>query len=332
MEANKSNYSVELASWANISINYIDYGVRVLGLLIHVVYFLVVFKIAEFQKRSFLYLHQVNLIGLLYCLVYTAFINSRNPNFANEWVNNFLCTWCELLWAVLKFMRIFSILQLTIYRYLAIFKIASYKSLNQSKLWTYGLFAFSWTLSIVITLALKFSLQTNYSLWYCIDGNSEILIHSVIYYVGVVCITVSVIVCNYILGYKMKRQLNGKKRESLLKATKTNLKFVQNLFILNFLMLTASINSLVIDFEVVILEEEVFWYLDNMLEIARPVLRIIFIVNISFIPISSLFIDHKRRIYSHLQLAFPFLLNKQSKINPIKEDAPLYLIATTKLS
>jgi hypothetical protein len=325
MESNSTiDNSSSLLSLKNISVSYIDFGVRVLGLVIYVVYFLAVFRIAEFRKATFFYLHQVNLIGLLYCLMYTFFINNRNPKFASAWLNNFLCTWCELAWSVLKFMRILSILQLTIYRYLAMFKLTAFKRLNQSKLKLFALFAVSWTLSILTTVVLKFSLQTNYSIWFCIDGSSSDLVRSIIYYVCVVGITIFIVICNIALGYKMKNHLSGQSRSRKmgeLKATRTNFKFIRNLFVLNCLMLSASISSLAIDFQVIILEQKQYWYLDNASEIVRPILRIIFILILSFIPITSLFIDHKKRINLHLKLVYSFLLKPtSSKVNPSRED------------
>jgi hypothetical protein len=295
----------------------VEFVVRALGLLIHLAYFLVVLMIGEFRKRTFLFLHQVNLISLLYCLIYTAYINTRNPSFASDRLNNFLCTWCELTWAVLKFMRILSIFQLTIYRYLAMARLSFYKRLNQSVLRLFGIMAFSWILSLVVTLLLKFSLQTKYSIWYCIDGGSISLTISIIYYVCVVGITIAITVFNIIFGYKMRNRLKGSQVHSMLKTTRTNFKFIRNLFVLNCLMLAASASSLAIDFEVVILEQDEFRYLENILLIVRPSLRIIFIVIISVIPVSSLFIDHKKRIAFYVRTNVSCLLRPPTRINPV---------------
>jgi hypothetical protein len=56
--------------------NYLDYFMRFVALIIHAVYlfFLIYFK--EFQVRSMLYLHHVNIVSMLYCLMFIMWIGS----------------------------------------------------------------------------------------------------------------------------------------------------------------------------------------------------------------------------------------------------------------
>jgi len=56
--------------------NYLDYIMRFVALIIHAVYLLFLIYFKEFQVRSMLYLHHVNIVSMMYCLMFIMWIGS----------------------------------------------------------------------------------------------------------------------------------------------------------------------------------------------------------------------------------------------------------------
>ena len=80
---NSSNNFTETSNYTDIQYlniglitNYLDYVMRFAALIIHAVYLLFLIYFKEFQVRSMLYLHHVNIVSLLYCLIYIMWIGS----------------------------------------------------------------------------------------------------------------------------------------------------------------------------------------------------------------------------------------------------------------
>ena len=59
-----------------LATNYLDYFMRFVALIIHAVYLLFLIYFKEFQVRSMLYLHHVNIVSMLYCLMFIMWIGS----------------------------------------------------------------------------------------------------------------------------------------------------------------------------------------------------------------------------------------------------------------
>ena len=69
--------------------NYLDYIMRFAALIIHAVYLLFLIYFKEFQVRSMLYLHHVNIVSMLYCLMYIMWIgSSTSANGTSDVIKN----------------------------------------------------------------------------------------------------------------------------------------------------------------------------------------------------------------------------------------------------
>lgn len=66
--------------------DYLDYITRIISLLIHLVYVLFLIYFKEFQNRNMLFLHNVNMISLLYCIHYVFYIGNQTASFSNNQV------------------------------------------------------------------------------------------------------------------------------------------------------------------------------------------------------------------------------------------------------
>lgn len=309
---------LEINKITNHVLNYVDYTIRAMGLLVHLVYFLLLLRVVEMRKITLVYLHHVNLISFLYCVHYMFYIKTRNPNLGNDYVDDIICTLSELFWTNIKIMRIFSLLLLSTYRYLAVFKINTYKRLNNSKLAILGAILITWLVSLCLSLSVKYSLQTSYTIWFCIDGKSDNMINSIVYYSLFVAFVIfsSVGIC--IAYVAITRKLNGLsvktnsvgsqlknvKSKSSLPSAMANFKFAKQFLALNILTFSASVFSLLIDFNIIILSFPSFEYMNGILEYLRPCLRMVFIVLISCIPISSLYFLPVKEILAFLSFSY----------------------------
>ncbi len=69
--------------------NYLDYIMRFAALIIHAIYLLFLIYFKEFQVRSMLYLHHVNIVSMLYCLMYIMWIgNLTSANGTSDVIKN----------------------------------------------------------------------------------------------------------------------------------------------------------------------------------------------------------------------------------------------------
>ena len=69
--------------------NYLDYFMRFVALIIHAVYLLFLIYFKEFQVRSMLYLHHVNIVSTLYCLMFIMWIgSSTSANGTSDVIKN----------------------------------------------------------------------------------------------------------------------------------------------------------------------------------------------------------------------------------------------------
>jgi hypothetical protein len=85
------------------------------------------------------------------------------------------------MWMVLNFQRLYSLLALAVYRYVAVYYIHLFRKIK-----LFGILMIigsSWVVSLIFSLVLKFSLSTTYSKWYCTDGFNYEINMTIIYYV-----------------------------------------------------------------------------------------------------------------------------------------------------
>ncbi len=154
-------------------VNYIDYVVRVLSLLIHLAYFVFIIFIKDFQKRQLLYLHHVNFIGMIYTLHYCCYIFGQSPQFGSPEINDAICFLSSIVWMVTKFLRMYSLLLLAIYRYVAVYNIKYHRIFTGKLSHMILAILFVWIFSIVASFILKYSFNTTYAVFYCFEGDSQ---------------------------------------------------------------------------------------------------------------------------------------------------------------
>jgi hypothetical protein len=174
---NEPNQTVQLF----FPIDYADNTIRSASVIVHLLYFVSITFLKEFQSKNIFFLHHVNLVSLLFCLHYAFYINSKFPNFDSPVVNDVLCKMSEFTWIMLNFLRMYSLLALAIYRYIAVHHIQLFRKIKL--FWILMMIGSSWIVSMVLSLLLKFSLSTTYSKWYCTDGFNEDINMTIVYYV-----------------------------------------------------------------------------------------------------------------------------------------------------
>lgn len=180
--------SIQIVATFNVTnfVNFIDYVVRCYGLVVHLLYFIYLFfkKDSELRLRSYFILHNVNVTTLLVALVYTAYIPSTAPFFADAFTNQILCRLTEIFWMWIKYARVYALLLLAIYRYIGSSRLRLYNYINCQGIHIFMLIFFTYVISLVIPTIVKFSLRTTYSIYFCTDGFApNSVTNFVIYYV-----------------------------------------------------------------------------------------------------------------------------------------------------
>ncbi len=77
---------------------YTDYVIRLSSMIIFCAYFKIVLAYKDLQKLGNLYVHHMNLVGFLFCLMYVFYFNTSLPTFSNPYVNQVLCTLFGACW------------------------------------------------------------------------------------------------------------------------------------------------------------------------------------------------------------------------------------------
>ncbi|RNA15627.1 hypothetical protein BpHYR1_018239 [Brachionus plicatilis] len=154
-------------------INYIDYVVRVIAVLIHFIYIYFMFRVKKFRNISYFYMHFVIIISLLYCLHYAFYIGTGGPSFGSLQLNLLFCYISEQMWSILRYLRALSILLLAMYRLFAVHNINLYKKMNSGLGFIYMTMGASVIFSIILTFVLKYALNTTYSVYFCSPGYSN---------------------------------------------------------------------------------------------------------------------------------------------------------------
>lgn len=157
--------STNITASTNGFSNYFDYSIRILAVFVHLAYACFVFYLKEYKNNNLIFLNHVNLVSLLYCVHFLFYMVRRYPEFKNQDLNIILCTTSEIVWIVVKLMRIFSLALLTIYRYMAVYHMNYYKAINKKAKYLIISILISWIIAIVLSLILKYSFQTTYSIF-----------------------------------------------------------------------------------------------------------------------------------------------------------------------
>lgn len=187
----------------------IDRLIRVLSTLVHLFYFVLIFKIKELQTRNLFYVHHANLVSFLFNLHYMLYFRHVKPSFESSAISELACDISELLWAMLKILRTYSIALIAFYRLIAVYRINLFNQFNQSmtKIFVPLVLTYVWATFIILTTKLAFN--TTHGYFYCYDGYSERYSDSLKYFivnvsVGIVLPTGFVIVAYIFIRRKLE--------------------------------------------------------------------------------------------------------------------------------
>lgn len=160
----------------------IDHIFRYTSVLIHLVYLTVLIFSKDLHKRTMLFINHATLTNSIYCIITFYFIFGDRPNFNDQTVNNIICSIIEIGWIFATYIRMYSILLISVYRYLAVFKLKLYKKLNGSRLAMWSLLFTLWIISIGMPLFAKYMFQTTTSSVLCLDGFSTSFSNTLMYF------------------------------------------------------------------------------------------------------------------------------------------------------
>lgn len=174
--SNSSSTLIEMPPW-------VDYSFRILFLVVHLAYFLVVAVFRDLQKISLIHMHHTNLIGLLSGIHYCIWIAWGQPATGNPIADDILCHISEIFWSTSKTARCYSILVLAIYRLIAVYRINLFKQIVKSmRVYLISIFMV-WFIPALIFILAEFTSHAQPGYIICYDGYSPIIIRSVIYFV-----------------------------------------------------------------------------------------------------------------------------------------------------
>ena len=165
----QQNVTIDVVSF----LNYLDYSVRTISLLVHIFYFAFILKVKEFQSRQMIYLHNVNVVGLIYSIQYAAFITNQTASLGSPYWNNIVCMACSMIWMILKYARMYSLLLLALFRYTSVYNIKFHRGFTRSLFQMIMAIVVTWLFSLGMSILLKYAFGTSYSVFYCFEGYSE---------------------------------------------------------------------------------------------------------------------------------------------------------------
>ena len=171
--SNITNSTQPPIDYVNIALSNISLVADVITLALHLVYFLLIILSDELKKRTFLYANHAIVASIFYPILMTIYLFITYPNTADPNLNRIFCTMSEIGWVFSKYIRMYSILLIALYRYLAVFYIKWYKKINDSLVLLISPLVIIWIISFVFPIASKFIFQTGVSPSMCLDGNSQ---------------------------------------------------------------------------------------------------------------------------------------------------------------
>lgn len=151
---------------------YIDTAIRFSSALIHLFYFLMIYLIPDLQNKTLIFVHHSNVISFCFNLHYLLYFNFVHPNFNNQHLNDTLCFISEVVWALLKVLRTYSVALIATYRLIAVFKPNYFKFINKTRSYFIINFIIVYLFSIFNYIISKYWFKTTYGYLYCFDGFS----------------------------------------------------------------------------------------------------------------------------------------------------------------
>lgn len=273
-----------------MAINYVDFGFRCSALLVYILYIMSYIKNKNLKAKPLILLNHVNFIYFLNMALLVSYINTRFPNTRDPAANRVLCVMTEFAWMILKYIKVYSLLVLAVYRYLAVFHIGWYKKLNERLVYLLALIGVSWLLCVIMSVVLKYAFGTTYSIYFCTDGYSDELMNSILYYVvNSLVSSVLPLAANFIIYVKIYVRIRDQIEHTQNDHNSKTLRFAKQFFVLNIVVLLTVMCSLSLDFILVISYRPQFAHLWASLAYVRPLLRITCILLQAFIPVISLY-------------------------------------------
>lgn len=192
---------------------YLDIGQRIISILTHVIYLLIVLKCKALRKKSFLFIHNFMFTNFIYCGYFLYHIRNEKPNisyFHMSISNHTVCLIASTIWLYLKYLRFYSIVLVSVHRFIAVYHINLFKRINSSKLILCMCILIVWAFSGFIFFLTKYFFHTTHGINNCFDGYSSNFNVSLNYYIFSVAIgsafpTVCVVVIYILIYRKLKR-------------------------------------------------------------------------------------------------------------------------------
>jgi hypothetical protein len=265
----------------------IEYITKINALIIHLAYFYYVFKIKKFNTNKLIYLHHVNFVSFLIVIHSTSYFSVIHPNPSNE----IFCSISEATWIILRFMRCYSVLQLSIYQYIATFKNNFFIDLSNSKIKIYSSLVGMWIISITYYLILKSLFQTHPDYLFCYDGFS--LLFFFINSFNIIIPTIIVVIIYSLIIRRLKELARRLHRinywAKLIFTCNGYLNISSRQFLL--IIISTSFSSL----SLFLLNIGILLKFDEISLNFRQVMRVISLIFLSVIPLSSI-IHHQHII------------------------------------
>ena len=308
----------------------IDHIVKYYGILIHLIFIIILISSKKLKTRNLLYVNHATITNSFYCIMLLIFTYDDHPKLQNEDVNNFLCSIFEISWIFSIYLRMYSILLISLYRYLAVFQINAFKKLNDSLVLLILPLVLIWSISISFPIITKNAFNTKSSYTFCLDGFSSILVNTVLYcvvnYLFMIIIPAITVILIYIkITFKLNKTkskfrksfkyenssvntiatIENNKNQASSRTSNTKQKRFANQFILMCSSLIASsFVHAIFSLRTLINYFVVFYYW-------RPVLRAYIIVVISMIPIITLYYHPNRsKLFRRIKA---FICSKMNK-------------------
>lgn len=145
-----------------------DFYFTIANFIAYIFYFAVLIFIKKLRRRSYFQIHHVNFVGLLISLLAVVWSIEMYPFEANK-MPNYVCFLFELSWATLKYTRVYAVLILASYRYVAVFKFVLFKRVKKSLKHTIISGLVAWVFPLVWYFIIKYATEA-VPYGNCVDG------------------------------------------------------------------------------------------------------------------------------------------------------------------
>ncbi|RNA29407.1 hypothetical protein BpHYR1_013244 [Brachionus plicatilis] len=281
--------------------NYIDWSFRIISLLVHIFYAIIVLSKKQLQTRTYVFMHHVNFVSFAYILHFVAFFDTRTASYGQNFTLEVaFCTLSEIFWSLLAYMRTYSILLLALYRYWAVYWIKMYRLINTNTVYIYAAILAAWLGSLLLTLVFKYAFSTTHSVYFCTPGYSDNLLVIVISQclTNVICNIVPVTLVAVLYARILKKLRESKKnlnrftRQQSGFSKRKEFELAKQFIFVNTFTILSSVVSIMINLVMVLASYQAKTFtsteIDAMFIEVRPALRALFIFFQTCLPILSI--------------------------------------------